>query len=474
MEKLQTIEKAINEMADLRQHIIELKELETQTQTAMEALQASEKKYRTLADNIPQKLFMKDRNSVYFFCNESFAKDLKIRPDEISGKVDYDFFPEELARKYLSDDKRIMETGKLEHIEERYVHGGETFTVRMVKTPILDEKGDIVGLLGIFWDITEQKRNEEEMRKYRAHLEEIVSSRTAELQAASNELEREINERKQMEETLRQKEEEYRTLLENTGTATVILEDDMVISLANKEFEKLSGYSKEAVEGKKSWTEFLAKDDFARVKDFFLARGSASENLPRSEEVRFIGQEGEVRDILITMARIPGTQKNLASLLDITDRKRAEESLGTIEKIYQALVENANEAIIVVQDGLVKFFNPKLLEISGYAQDELDSRPFAKFIYPDDREVVELHIRNLERGELPHPYPIRMVHKDGNIRWVESSGALIQWDGKSAILDFMTDITDRKQAEDELRNSIQQIRVLANAMEKILSTLNRE
>ena len=474
MEKLSAIEKAINEMADLRQQVIELKELETQTQMAVEALQASEKKYRSLADNIPQKLFMKDRNLDYLFCNDSYAKDLKIKPDEISGKVDYDFFPEELADHYVSVDKRIMEAGKLEHMEERYVLGGQTFTVHMVKTPIQDEKGDIVGILGIFEDITEQKRNEEEMRKYRAHLEEIVSNRTAELQTANKQLEREFIERKQMEEKLRQTEEEYRTLLENTGTATLLLEDDMIISLANTKFEKLSGYSKEEVEGKKSLTEFVAKDDLARMKEYFLARGTTLEALPRDEEFRFIGKEGEVRDILLTMAMIPGTKKNVASLLDITDCKRTEESLRTIEEIYRTLIANANEGIIVVQDGLLKFFNPKIFEISGYAQDELTSIPLQKFIHPDDREIVELQIRRLERGELPHAYPFRMIHKDGNIRWVESSGALIRWDGKSAMLNFMTDITDRKQAEDELRNSIQQIRVLVDVMEKILLTLNRE
>jgi PAS domain S-box-containing protein len=210
------------------------------------------------------------------------------------------------------------------------------------------------------------------------------------------------------------------------------------------------------------------------MKESYLARGTASEGLPRDEEFRFIGKQGEMRDILLTMAMIPGTRKNVASLLDITDRKRTEESLRTIEEIYRALIENAKEGIIVVQEGLLKFFNPKIFEISGYSQDELSSRPLQNFIYPDDREIVELQIRRLERGELPQAYPFRMIHKDGNIRWMESSGALIQWDGKSAMLNFMTDITDRKQAGDELRNSIQQIRALVDVMEKILLTLNRE
>ncbi len=205
-----------------------------------------------------------------------------------------------------------------------------------------------------------------------------------------------------------------------------------------------------------------------------MAHETTGETLPRDEEFRFMGKGEEGRDVLLTMAVIPGTRKKVVSLLDISDRKRAEDSLRAIEEIYQALIENASEGIIVVQDGLVKFFNPKIFEISGYSQDDLDSRPLQKFVHPDDRETVEFHFRRLERGEFPQAYPFRMIHKDGNIRWVESSGALIQWDGKSAMLNFMTDITDRKQAEDGLRNSIQQVRVLADAMEKILLTLNRE
>jgi PAS domain S-box-containing protein len=160
IEKLSKIEKAISEMLAMRQQVIELRESETHRQQGVETLRASEKQYRTLIENLPQKLFLKDRNSVYMFCNQNYAADLKIKPEEISGKTDCEFFPKELAEKYISTDQKIMDAGQLENIEEKYIHNGETSIVHMVKTPVRNERGEPVGILGIFWDITEQKRNE--------------------------------------------------------------------------------------------------------------------------------------------------------------------------------------------------------------------------------------------------------------------------------------------------------------------------
>ena len=474
IEKLLTIEKAINEMVDLRQRILELKESETQRQMTMAALCASEKKYRTLVENLPQKLFMKDKNSVYIFCSQNFAADLKIKPEEIVGRTDYEFFPQELAEKYVSDDKRILATGQLENIEEKYVHEGQTSIVHTVKTPVKDEKGEPIGILGMLGDITEQKRNEEELRKKCAHLEELVSDRTAELQTVNKQMQREITERQRVGEQLQGAEGMFRTLLENTGTATVLIEEDMIISLANREFEKLSAYSKEEVEGKKSLSEFVAQDELERIKESSLAGKTSLDTVPKYYEGPFVGQQGNIREIRITAAMVPGAQKAVVSLLDITDRRRTEGGLRALEEKYQALVENANEAILVMQEGLLKFFNPKIFGISGYTKDELTSRPFEEFIHSDDRDMFGLHIRKIEHGELPHAQPFRLIRKDGHIRWLKNRGAFIYWEGKPAVLNFMTDITGRKQAEEELHNSIEPFRALVNVMEKMLLTLNRE
>jgi PAS domain S-box-containing protein len=157
---------------------------------------------------------------------------------------------------------------------------------------------------------------------------------------------------------------------------------------------------------------------------------------------------------------------------NITERKRAEEALREREEKYRLVIENANDAILVAQDGMLKFGNPKATELTGYTNDELTSRPFVEFVHPDDREMVfERHLKRLKGEEVPHVYPFRFIDKYGNTGWVEISAALTTWEGRPATLNFLKDITERKQAEKHIRSLTQE---LMRAQESERQKISRE
>jgi len=147
----------------------------TKRKKSEEALKVSENKYRTVLENLPQKVYLKDKNSVYISCNENYAADLKIKAAEITGKTDYDFFPKELAEKYRADDKRIMKSGKTEDINEKYIQNGRELVIHTVKTPVRDEQGNVAGILSIFWDITAQRQAQKRLLAYQKRLRDLAS-----------------------------------------------------------------------------------------------------------------------------------------------------------------------------------------------------------------------------------------------------------------------------------------------------------
>jgi len=155
---------------------------------------------------------------------------------------------------------------------------------------------------------------------------------------------------------------------------------------------------------------------------------------------------------LFMLVRIRAKNKLLKN--DITERKQAEEALRTSEARYRLLVENANEVIVVAQDGMLKFVNRMTVELFGYSEQELTSRPFPEFVHPDDRGmVVERHLKRLKGDVFQPRYAFRLVGRDGSIKWVEIGAVLIDWEGKPATLNFINDITERKQAEEALQES---------------------
>ncbi|MEA1971531.1 MAG: PAS domain S-box protein, partial [Thermodesulfobacteriota bacterium] len=150
-------------------------------------------------------------------------------------------------------------------------------------------------------------------------------------------------------ETLQASEERYRSVFENTGTATVILEEDTTISMANTEFEKLSGYSREEIEGREKWTEFVVKEDLERMRGYAAERRKNGGKAPTEYEFRFDNKRNSIKDIFLKVGMIPGTKKNVASLMDITARKQAEEKINHLNLVLSA-IRNVNQLIVTEKD----------------------------------------------------------------------------------------------------------------------------
>jgi len=137
--------------------------------------------------------------------------------------------------------------------------------------------------------------------------------------------------------------------------------------------------------------------------------------------------------------------------IEINERIQAEEMLRESEEKYRQIFENANDGIILTINGVVRFINPKLYEITGYLPKESISKPFTDFVHPDYKEVVyNNHLGRLKGEDVPERYDIQAYTKKGDLRWFEIKSAIIQWEDQPAVLTFLTDVTERKKIASEL------------------------
>jgi two-component system cell cycle sensor histidine kinase/response regulator CckA len=146
---------------------------------------------------------------------------------------------------------------------------------------------------------------------------------------------------------------------------------------------------------------------------------------------------------------------------DITEHKLVEEALRDSETKYRRLLENAQEGIVIIQDGALRFFNPKVPELTGRDPEALSTTQFLDLVHPDDRRLAaERHARRIRGEAVPNNYALRIVTKDGETRWIELNAVLFRWEGRPATLNFVTDITERKRASEALSESEEKHRML--------------
>ncbi len=160
----------------------------------------------------------------------------------------------------------------------------------------------------------------------------------------------EIRRRLTAEKALYESEKRYRTIFENTGTPTVIIHEDMMISMSNREFEKFSGYLRDEIEYKKSFLEFIVKDDIGKFVEFSDLITKSANHEPAYCELRTINRKGEIRDVIAVVSLIPDTRMKVASFVEITQRRYQEmEAIATLSTALRCSTTRSDMLPIIVE-----------------------------------------------------------------------------------------------------------------------------
>ncbi len=388
---------------------------EKKRRQAENALKERQELLGMLVKHTPAAVAMCDREMRYLVHSDRWIEDFGLSQKNLLGLCHYDVFPD-LPDTWKEEDRKCLSGETITHLEEIFKRAdGRSDWVRRELYPWRDSTGEVGGLI-IFAEV--------------------------------------ITERIKARQLLRDSEERYRSVFEHTGTATVILDEDKTISMANRGFEKLSGYPKKEVQGKMNWTSFVVNEDLKKMKDYHDTRRKEDGNAPSEYEFRFVDRQGKVKHVFNRVAGIPGTKKSVASLLDITPLRDAHQALLKSEEKYRLVVDNANDAIFVAQNGRLKFVNPRTKEMVGYSAEELRKVSFVELIHPDDREMVFERYEGRLRGEaFENIYGFRIVRKDGDILWVQLNTVLIDWEGAPATINFLRDVTPQKKLEEQLQHA---------------------
>jgi PAS domain S-box-containing protein len=264
-----------------------------------------------------------------------------------------------------------------------------------------------------------------------------------------------ITKRKKAEEALQESEKMYRTIFETTGTATIIIEEDTIISLANKEFIKLTGYSREELEEKMSWTQCVVPEDLEKMKKYHKLRRTKTGVAPRSCEYKLIDKHGNIKDISLIVNMIPGTKKSVVSSIDVTERKKAEKALKESEEQYRSMINAMGDAIIVVDKNLHTVLINKAC-IQACKRFGLETEILGKHIFDAFPFFTEKALEEISQIFAGDTFSVTEEDYNINGRKIVAEVRKIpvyENDMVARVMIIIRNITDKKQAEIMLKES---------------------
>jgi PAS domain S-box-containing protein len=250
-----------------------------------------------------------------------------------------------------------------------------------------------------------------------------------------------------------------RLLIDTANDAVVTIDSSSVIIDWNRTAERMFGWPREEAVGRVI-TELIVPPQHREAHHRGMQRFLASREpgiLNRRVEITALDRLGREFDIELSVWPVEtGTAFTFSAFIrDISERRRAEAAVRASEEKYRLVVENAYEGIVVSQDGLLKYANPRALELTDRTMEEAMSTPFIEMVHPEDRaRVYGNYLRRL-RGEFVEPtYVFRAVSAKGIVRSLQINAVAIDWEGRPATLNFLTDVTRQVALQDHLAQTL--------------------
>ncbi len=379
----------------------------TERKRAEEALRDSQATVQGLLDAVTDVLMMIEPDGTILALNRGVASRFGRTPGEMLGRNIFDFVPPEVTAYRRERLKPLFRDGQLVRFEDQ--SRGAWFD--NVAYPVCDASGRVSRLV----------------------LYSVV-----------------ITERKRAEEALRESESLHRSIIENSGTAILMTEEDGIISFMNHEAELLSGWSKAEAEGKMSWTAMIAPEDVPRFRRYQEQRLSGDPAAPRTYEGRSVERQGRLHDILLNIALVPGTRRRIASVQDITEMKKAERDLLASQRTVRALLDSVTDVFLLIdREGIVLDLNRGTAARMGRTPADLVGRKIFEFLPPDVAETRRAWAEQAIRGGRP----VRFEDENRGRTFDNIIYPMRDDDGPPKLAVYSLDITERKRVEEALRAS---------------------
>ncbi len=409
------------------QDVTARKQAEEDVQRSHEQLQRSEALVRAVVDNLPLMVFIKEARELRFVrFNKAAEEIVGLSESEVLGKSDYHFFPKEQADFFVAKDRAVFERGQVLDIPEEPIQtkGQGLRYLHTKKFPIFDPEGRPRFLVGISEDITE---------------------------------------RKAIEAALRASEERYRAVVESQSELVCRFRADTTLTFVNEAYARYFGHRAEDLIGRRV-LDLLPEEDRAAVRAH--VSDLAEFRNPIAYEQRIVLPSGDVRWqewINRAICDAEGRVQEYQSVgRDVTDRRRAEESLRQSEERFRLLFEQSNTPMALLDHGKRYLrVNRAMCDLVGYDESELIGRTYALCTHPDDLDAnLRLTDEFLSGARSGYTVEKRYIRKDGRTLWVSVtvSGVVFPDSPQPRILALVQDVTARKQAEAAQRESEERFR----------------